>query len=212
MPDYTTISLEDAETLKVMRFNAQKSQKAAILPFYKAADGTPRFTVYAPVPQHDGEHGRILPYQIARGTIRALYMIDGQEVWLDKGRRKVPDNATHIKDETPQEAAIREAQEELGLPSDGVIALYDCGYLPYENPRGAVYMLHVFLAHIADPAVLDFPDPYACAARLDSLTLEEAKELATIPEEASSFESRPFKPTYLTLLEALHDTIIAHCE
>ncbi len=204
------ISLKDAPTLTVMRFKAQESFKAGILPFYFVGD-VPKLVVYAPVPQHEGENGKILPYQLARGTMQAKYTLDGKEFWHDKGRRKPPEGSEWVEDETPANAAMREAEEELGLPRSGIETLYECGWLPYQNPRGTVYNVCMFLAHIPDPSVLAFPDPYACAARLDGMTLEEAKELARIPEASTSFDTRPFKSSYLTLLEALHDTIMAEC-
>lgn len=206
-----TLSLEHASTLKVMRFNAQKSEKSAILPFYLEHDNTPRYILYAPVPQHEGEHGLILPYQIARGTIRAQYREGERLFWIDKGRRCAGAQAEWVRDESPVEAAVREAKEELGLPATGIETLYDCGRLPYQNPRGTVYSLFVFLARIQGPSVLDFPDPYACAARLNGATLAEAQELSKIPPEESSFDNRPFKASYLTLLEALHETVLTYC-
>ena len=204
------VSLETATTLNVMRFNAVSSHKAAILPFY-FLQGDPRYVVYAPVPQHEGEHGKLLPYQIARGTIQSEYRLDGKPLLLDMGRGRAPEKAEWIRDESPAEAALREAREEVGLPTEGITKLYDCGKLPYQNPRGVVYSLRVFLAQIAGPQVLAFPDPYACAARLDAMTLEQARTLALIPESSTTFETRPFKPSYLTLLEALHETVLAYC-
>jgi ADP-ribose pyrophosphatase YjhB (NUDIX family) len=203
-------SLTAATTLAFMRFPAPETHKAAILPFYWHAS-SPRFVVYAPVPQQEGEHGKLLPYQIARGTIRAQYRHAERVFWQDKGRGKPPEGAQWLRDETPAQAALREAQEEVGLPLEGITTLYDCGLLPYQNPRGSVYRLHMFLAHIPDATVLTFPDPYACAARLDGITIEQARTLAEIPQAETSFERRPFKPSYLTLLEALHDTVVEHC-
>jgi ADP-ribose pyrophosphatase YjhB (NUDIX family) len=184
--------------------------KAAILPFYW--DGNlPRFVVYAPVPQQDGEHGKLLPFQIARGTIRAEYRLGERVFWHDKGRGKPPENAQWLRDETPAETALREAEEEVGLPPEAITTLYDCGLLPYQNPRGSVYRLHMFMAQIPDASVLAFPDPYACAARLAGITIAQARLLAEIPEADTSFERRPFKPSYLTLLEALHNTVMTYC-
>jgi ADP-ribose pyrophosphatase YjhB (NUDIX family) len=204
------IFLEAATTLNVMRFNAVSSHKAAILPFH-FVDGDPRYVVYAPVPQHEGEHGKLLPYQIARGTMQAEYQLDGKVTWHDKGRGRAPERAQWVRDESPAEAALREAQEELGLPREGISTLYDCGKLPYQNPRGVVYSLHMFLARIPSPEALAFPDPYACAARLNAMTLSQARTLATIPEAETTFEMRPFKPSYLTLLEVLHETVMGYC-
>ncbi len=204
------LSLENATTLNVMRFNAVGSHKAAILPFYFAND-QPRYVVYAPVPQHEGEHGKLLPYQIARGTIQSEYRLDGKTFRQDIGRGRAPEKAEWMRDESPAEAALREAHEEVGLPGEHIRTLYDCGKLPYQNPRGVVYSLRVFLAHILGPQALAFPDPYACAARLDALTLEQARTLALIPERDTTFETRPFKPSYLTLLEALHETVQRYC-
>jgi ADP-ribose pyrophosphatase YjhB (NUDIX family) len=204
------ISLEDATTLNVMRFNAPESHKAAILPFHFDGEKI-RFVVYAPVPQHEGEHGKLLPYQIARGTMRSEYTLDGKTLWVDMGRKRPPEGAQWVRDETPAEAAMREAKEEVGLPPEAITTLYHCGRLPYQNPRGTVYSLHTFLARIPDASVLAFPDPYACAARLDGVTLSEAQELARIPEAETSFDTRPFKPSYLTLLEVLYDTVLRYC-
>lgn len=201
------ISWQDAQTLNVMRFKAQRSHKAGILPFYFVGDEL-RMVVYAPVPQHEGEHGKILPYQLARGTIQAKYRLDGKEFWQDKGRRPPPKGSEWLEDEKPAITAMREAEEELGLKAADILTLYDCGWLPYQNPRGKVYNIAMFLARIPDPSVLAFPDPYASAARLDGVTLEDAKELARIPDAESSFDMRPFKPSYVTLLEALHGTVL----
>jgi ADP-ribose pyrophosphatase YjhB (NUDIX family) len=206
------VNLNNANTLRLMRFNAMDSFKAGILPFFLDGNKTPHFILYAPVPQHDGEHGKILPYQIARGTIRSEYRLNDKTIWIDKGRNKsIPSGAIFMRDETPVEAALREAEEELGMPHNAPDVLYDCGELAYQNPKGVVYKLHMFLSHIKDASKLSHPDPYVCAARLNGITLEQAEELAKLPKEQATFESRPFKDTYLNLLRTLHDTILENC-
>ncbi len=206
------VCLRDAVSLARLRVSAKSGNKAAILPFYLDKHGVPRFVIYAPVPQRQGEHGRMLSYQIARGTMQALYRINDKEHWVDKGRNHVPGNPQWLKDESPDEAAMREAHEELGLLTEDILTLYDCGTLPYQNPRGIVYTLHTFIARITDASVLQTPDPYACAARLSNVTLQDCKDLAALNEAQTMIsDKRPFKQTYLPLMEALHNTIMERC-
>ncbi len=201
------ISLYEAETLQLLRFPAPNAHKAAILPFYFDALGVPHYVVYAPVPQYEGEHEKQLPYQIARGTMQAEYRKGEASYMIDRGRELPQDYSVWVRDEPPAEAALREAEEELGLTGEHILTLYDCGLLPYQNPRGSVYSVHMFLAQIADASVLGQPDPYACAARLDGITLTEAQIMTTQPDVSG----RLFKATYLTLLEALDATVRMHC-
>ncbi len=209
--NFNIISLTKAKSLDFMRFNAINSNKSAILPFFMNDANIPHFIAYAPVPQHEGEHGRILPYQIARGTIKSEYKLGEKTIWQDKGRSKGLSGATLVRDETPLEAALREGEEELGMPLAAVQTIYDCGELPYQNPKGVVYSLHMFMAKINDASALAEPDPYSCAARLNGVTLEQAENLAQINPIETSFEIRPFKESYLTLLRALNDTILENC-
>jgi hypothetical protein len=208
---FNIISLNNTKSLEFMRFKAVSSNKSAILPFFLDKNNVVHFIAYAPVPQHEGEHGRILPYQIARGTIRSEYRLGEKTIWQDKGRSKGISGATFVRDETPLEAALREGEEELGMPTQAVQTIYDCGELPYQNPKGVVYSLHMFLAKIEGANVLAEPDPYSCAARLNGVTLEQAENLAQIPISETSFETRPFKESYLTLLRALNDTVLENC-
>ncbi|TAF38771.1 MAG: NUDIX domain-containing protein [Alphaproteobacteria bacterium] len=199
--------LRHASSLRILHHDGEWSDKAAIVPFFMR-EGVPYFIVYAPVPQQEGEQDRILPFQLARGTIRAEYRHNNTTMWIDKGRKTPPDHMEWIRNETALEAALREAEEELGMIAESILAIYDCGHLPYKNPEGQTYSLHMFLARIPDASVLTHPDPYACAARHDGLSYMEAKQLASIPMEQASYQMRPFKGHYLPLLRALHDAIM----
>jgi hypothetical protein len=203
------ISVKNADALKGLDYDASRCDKAAIIPFFMGEDGMPRFVVYAPVPQRDPDC--ILPYQIARGTMRSEYQVGEKTEWQDRGRGLPPEGAIWLQDEDPALAALREGEEELGLPSEQVERLYDCGVLAYENPQGEMYGLHVFLARIPHKDVLMQPDPAICAARLDDMTYSNAVELANIPEQEVTTEHRPFKDTYLQLLHTLENIVVTHC-
>ncbi len=202
------IFLHDHEALKALRVNVKQSYKAGIVPFY-IENGDVKFVLYAPVPQREGQHGTILPYQVARGTMQAQYDVEGELKWFDKGRHQAPNDAIWKQDEPYSDTALREAEEELGLPKDKVNRLYDCGWLPYQNPKGSIYGIYMFLAHIDGAHVLDFPDPYACAARLDGVTYKELIDMAALPPAENFGDARPFKPSYLVMLEVFEQVILS---
>ena len=204
------ISLHEHAALAPLRVNAKHSYKAGIVPFY-LDQGEVKFVLYAPVPQREGQHGNILPYQVARGTMQAQYDVSGTLKWFDKGRYQAPSDAQWKQDEPYYQTALREAEEELGLPQNKVNILYDCGWLPYQNPKGSIYSIYMFLAHIDGAHVLDFPDPYACAARLDGIEYHKLIQMAELPSAQSFNDPRPFKKSYLTMLE-MFDTVIHDIE
>jgi ADP-ribose pyrophosphatase YjhB (NUDIX family) len=199
-------SIEHHPALSGLRVQAQPSFKAGIVPFF-VQDGDIKLVVYAPVPQREVQHGTMLPFQIARGTMQTAYRVGGLTQWFDKGRHTAPLNAEPLYDEPYVTTALREAHEELGLHEARIIHLYDCGWLPYQNPKGSTYNIYMFLAQITDASVLDMPDPYACAARLDGVNLTRLQALSVLPPATSYQEQRPFKASYMPMIEALYHTI-----
>lgn len=200
------ISLHDHAALQALRVKVKQSHKVGIVPFYHDENDI-KFVLYAPVPQREGQHGKILPYQIARGTMQAQYEVNGELLWYDKGRHLTPKRAVWKQDEPYYHTALREAQEELGLHKEKVNQLYDCGWVPYQNPKGNIYGIYMFLAHINNAHVLDFPDPYACAARLDGVGYNTLAEMVELPPAESFGDARPFKKSYLAMLKVFENLI-----
>ena len=199
-PPVKITSIRDMPRLAAWQYHGEASFKAAILPFYMR-DGQPHFVVYAPVPTREASNPPQLPLQIARGTMQRAYMHDGGLLWLDHGRQTPPSGAVHLYDEVPYVTALREGEEELGLPGAAIMQLYACGCMSYRNPRGAHYGLHMFLAEIPGAHMLHEPDVYACAARHDHLTWDAVAQGEAMP--------CPFKPSYREMLHALHDAVIS---
>lgn len=161
-----------------VRFGGSLALKAGILPFRYGAGGLV-FLVAAPKPVKSPSD--TVPFAIARGSRRVR--VSGGD-WADA--RGLPELAAASQIESAHETALREGEEELGLPAGAVRALYDCGILAYKD-----YGIHFFLAEVAQGTALL---PARDSAALRWVNREDAREMA---------EGGQFNPSYLPLLEAL---------
>lgn len=117
-------------------------QKAGVIPYYLNNDGMPAMMFMVP---SNVQYGGSL-FQIAKGRIEP-----GENV---------------------QEAALREAEEELGLRAENIIQVTSVGNTKITG-LDETYMLAIFVAEIKDPQ--NFSKPHYETGKTAWLTLEQFK-------------------------------------
>lgn len=175
--------IQDHPALLALRYPGDFALKAGILPYRREGNGALRFLVAAPRPVKNLED--TVPFAIARGSRRMR--IPGAE-WADvrteEAARQAREQGAEL--ESAHLTAVKEGEEELGLPPNAIRALYDCGILAYKD-----YGIHLFLAEMEEGSAL-LPARDSAATRW--FGLEEAQEMV---------RDGRFNPGYLPLLEAM---------
>lgn len=120
----------------------QLKQKAGVIPYFIQEDGTPVMMFMAP---SNARFGGSL-FQIAKGTIEP-----GEDI---------------------QEAAVREAEEELGLRIENITQVKSVGNTKITG-LDETYMLAIFVAEVKDPE--NFGQPHYETGKRAWFTLEEFK-------------------------------------
>lgn len=120
----------------------QLRQKAGVIPYFIQEDGTPAMMFMVP---SNAQFGGSL-FQIAKGRIEP-----GENI---------------------QEAAVREAEEELGLRTENVTQVKSIGNVKITG-LDETYMLAIFAAEVKDPE--NFDQPHYETGKRAWLTLEEFK-------------------------------------
>lgn len=176
-------SKQDHPALLPLRYPGDFALKAGLLPYRRDSAGGMCFLVAAPKPVKNPEE--TVPFAIARGS-RRMRVPGGEwmDVRSDEAAREALARGAEL--EPAYVTALKEGEEELGLPPASIHALVDCGILAYKD-----YGIHMFLAETDEGAAL-LPARDSAAARW--VSLKEAREMA---------KEGVFNPGYLPLLEAM---------
>lgn len=184
------ILLFDTEPLQLLRYSPEKVEKVGLLPFLKQ-DGVLKFLVAAPNPKNDKD--ALLPFAIARGTMQMDIDHKGERKTVDVGRWE--GEAVILSRETPEDAAVREGEEELGIRKQDIAQLYDCGVLRFTSATKGAYGIHFFLAEMQETLQLVAPE----ASR--EVRWIEPREVTRLTKEGV------FNSAYVELARAFVDTI-----
>ncbi len=181
-----TCSLIGHPALRTCAYTGDKPViKAGLLPYMQNEEGV-RFLLHRPKPVRNPQD--VLPFQIARGSREAV--MEGEAVELRDHAEAIRLLEAGAEMIPAQQTALREAEEELGLPADAITCLYDCGVLAYKD-----YGIHCFMAQVAEDVRL--------------LPARDSAEVAWLSQkEVSSMAATgAFNPGYLPLLDAMAQTI-----
>lgn len=164
--------------------------KAGILPFYRDADGDIHFLLQRPKPTKEEDQGKIMPFQVARGS-RTLredsphYRVgEREEIRSQEEAVNLKIKETDLVD--PLEDALREGEEELGLPREAIQHVYACGAVDYKDYGIQLYAVDV-------------------GGKIKPGDHPHSQEVAwkTVEEVRKDIESEDFKGEYLPVLQAV---------
>ncbi len=121
--------------------------KVGILPYFRDKDGL-HLLLASPKPTKTVDEGEIFPFQMARGTPRAIDPKTGLYDLREEGEWKRAVELGHLI-EHPARTALSEAQDELGLKPENITRWIECGVVKYKT-----YGIDLHLVEVKNPDLI----------------------------------------------------------